>query len=284
MAVYKLIPSNATTKSKPAGTDGTNNDGAFSNDKHNYDSTTPDVTVGIAAGSVAGFGLLVLLVFLGARWLVGRRRQQARIVRGITSSSAATSTTASITTSTTAGEDEKNVAAVIREATRVDLRRLDSVVMDQHHQSGASRTGIGAAATAATGAEWQGVSGASPLTPRTPRHVDEMGPLEEEQDGMTTTPSTRVLPPLPDRIALTRGLGERAWHRRRLSVPFPPAVGQSVAEGEGGGAGGMDDGYGLPSRSSAGGSWCTEEEDESQSWRWTLSTEGRDRHEGKRSK
>lgn len=259
MAVYRLMFSNAT------------DDDAFSVDSNNTDISGPGpgVTAGIAVGSVAGFGLLVFFVFLGARWL-GRRRQ-ARL-RDISSSATTTSIDKAATTSMAAAqEDEKSIIG--HNATRTDLRGLDSVVMDQQQHT-APRIGVTAATT---GAEWRNNSRSSPLTPRTPRHLDILGSVEEEEVGGfgwgvgdgPTTPSIRVHP--PENIAPARGLGERAWHRRRLSMPFPPA-GEGVTQG---GGKEKDDRRGLASQSSMAGSFGTEEDEmeESLSWRWTMSTE-----------
>lgn len=234
-------------------------------------------------------------MFLGARWL-SRRSRQARL-RGLGASSSATSTT-SIASTTAQADEKEDAAAVICDATLVDLRRFDGVVVDQqlhqNQQHAASRIAA-AAAAATTGADWRGVGGgARPLTPRTPRHVDIMGVAvggaQGVVDGPTTTTTrmttktiTKTTPVrifTPDKIAPTRGLGERAWHRRRLSVSFPPpAAGPGVvvaaAKGVGEDVKGLD-GRGLPPSQSSvvGRSWCTEEEDESlSSWAWTLSTE-----------
>lgn len=288
MDVYKLMASynTSTAHGKPTG------GGLFSNDKHTNatggKSLKAGITAGIVVGSISGCGLLVLLVFFSAKYY-GRRRRSRRTTTssaGTTSSMDSASTTTTTTTRTTTktaptardGEEKP----IVRDARRIDLRRLDGVVMDQHAGNTA------AAISATTGAEWRN-GGASPLTPRTPRHADmdfdvnalvmkaggprESGTHESEGD---TTPSIIIYP--PHHIAPGRGLGERAWHRRRLSVPFPPPG--SVAEG---GQDRHDDRRWLPSRSmprGGNGDARVPESSEddggttgSPGWRWTLSTE-----------
>lgn len=281
MAVYKLMASYDTSADHGKPTGG----GAFSSDKHTKATggrgSRAGVTAGIAVGSIAGCGLLVFLVFLGARYY-GRRRRSRRTTTSsadTTSSMDTASTTTTKTMAPTAQDAEEK--PIVHDARRVDLRRLDGVVMDQHAGTAA------AAAAATTGAEWRN-GAASPLTPRTPRHADmdldvkalvmkAGGPQGNgiRESGGDTTPSIIIYP--PDHTAPGRGLGERAWHRRKLSVPFPPPG--SVADG---GQDRHDDRCWLPSQStSKGGSGdarmpVSSEDDGgttgSPSWRWTFST------------
>lgn len=164
----------------------------------------PGTIAGITIGSVSGVFCLMALIILVARW--GIRRSQRR------SAGARTKSVLSVETTPAALANNED-ATSIRDAKKVDLRRLDGVVMDHHSPSPrlAAKNQVGVAAT--TGADWTS-NKSSPLTPRTPRFAY---PSEETQLPM---PSIVVHPP---EIAPIRGLGERAWHRRRLSAPFPPA-------------------------------------------------------------
>lgn len=313
MSVYKLVASRATTQSKFTGGGDT-----FSNDNNDKAShgASSGVAAGIAVGSISGFGIVLFLIVLGTRWCT--RRRQAQAVGGMqrrrkmatststtsadttrAASSGTDSTDSTTTTTTTSTQHEK---AVLRDATRMSLRRLDGVVMDKHASprirgvAAATTATTATAAAATTGAQWRN-SGSSPLTPRTPRHADgttgmEMGVF------LPTTPSIRVHP--PDTIAPTHGLGERAWHRRRLSIPFPPARSDGSADDDDDDDddGGKretrdDDRNALPSQRLAATSAARDRtvrqesvevvsaltEDgpaSSPSWRWTLSTESGD--------
>lgn len=163
----------------------------------------PGTIAGITIGSVSGVICLMVLIFLVAKWC--RRRRQRR--------SAAAKSKSILIVETEPAVANNDDATSIRDAKKVDLRRLDGVVMDHHSPSPrlAAKNQVGVGAT--TGADWNS-NKSSPLTPRTPRFAY---PSEETQLPM---PSIVVHPP---EIAPIRGLGERAWHRRRLSAPFPPA-------------------------------------------------------------
>lgn len=302
MSVYKLISSDTAFPSTSAGNSAslhaaaqteianTHGSGAtFQEDKDTDMSgaKSPGTIAGIAVGSVSGVGLLLFLVFVVTKWQIRRRQLHAAGAASPhkeKSCIAACHSRAGVETNS-ATVDSHDGASIL-DAVRVDLRRLDGVVMDQHSPSprsdfaGANETQIGTAAT--TGAEWKNQNkGASPLTPRTPRHMDV---LEEEIQQQPSTPSIVVHPPAS--VAPNYGLGERAWHRRRLSMPYPPLP-DVVA-----GAATVDDRRALPSqasrRPSAGNgadvrtlrqgdetvSALSEEEGmvESPSWQWTLST------------
>lgn len=229
-------------------------------------SSNPGVIAGITIGSVSGVLGLLLLVFMAGKWCTRRKQLPPSVA------AAGNSASSSVTTLT--ATNYIHDAASIRDAMKIEVRRLDGVVMDQHSPSPrfARKSQIGVAAT--TGADWQS-NKSSPLTPRTPRFV---GVLEE------THPSTPSIVVHPPEIAPIHGLGERAWHRRRLSAPFPPAGvvddGHAVAEGEK-----RDDRRALPPQPSGEilavdaadmRTWHSGQEDgimsASSSWRWTMST------------
>ncbi|KAJ4386540.1 hypothetical protein N0V93_009437 [Gnomoniopsis smithogilvyi] len=271
-SVGSLASSNPAAETSSASS---NDNGATLSGLGNMDASdakNPGVIAGITIGSVSGVIGLLVLVFMAAKWCTTRKQLHPATAASDSASSSVTTLTA-----TTNIHD----AASIRDAMKIDLRRLDGVVMDQHSPSPrfARKNQIGVAAT--TGADWQSNKD-SPLTPRTPRFVDVM---EETQP---STPSILIHPP---DIAPVHGLGERAWHRRRLSAPFPPAgpvvMGVAAVESEN-----RDDRRALPSQSSGDmpavdsadkTTWCAGQEavsvlseDEtrstSSSWRWTMST------------
>lgn len=281
---------------------------------------------GVALGSIAGFGLAAFLLFLAARSYT-RRRQRRRETTTTTTSATTADTTGnknrieisrrSSSSSTDTDTDTADHSGrglrehpVVREATRIDLRRLDGVVMDSHLPSPRTSTrgarasaGAVALASTATGAEWRaGVGGeGSPLTPRTPRHVADVdgGGGGREKQGSSSSSSSSSTPSIlvhpPDNVAPTHGLGERAWHRRRLSMVFPPD-GAALGRGEGAAGDGEEHRDGeenresvLPSqgtaqvRASARFGAAGGEDDavsalseagtaSSPSWRWTVST------------
>lgn len=289
MAVYKLMASSNTHSNKSAAQGKFAGADPFSSDKHKNATdggrgSRAGVTAGIAVGSISGCGLLMLLVFLGARYYSRRRGDRRATTNSVDTTSsidtASTATTTTTTTTATATTLDGYDKPIVSDARRISLRRLDGVVMD--HDSST------AAAAATTGAEWRN-GGASPLTPRTPRHANvdlgvnalvmKAGGTRENdmrESGGDTTPSIIIYP--PDHIAPGRGLGERAWHRRRLSVLFPPP-GSAVEEGEER----NDDRRWLPSQSTPRDGTgnarvpALSEDDSgttgSPSWRWTLSTE-----------
>lgn len=171
--------------------------------------------------------------------------------------SAATSNSPFNTGSSRGGEEK----VAIRDATMVDLKRLSGIVVDgcssprkgiyaqQDGRASASGKNISyidgnirqidvAAASSTTGAQWRHTQNL-PLTPRTPRHrADSEGlglglGLEPHDD----EPTTALIPAAaaatvvqePDCTAQGTGLGDRAWHRRRLSMPFLPSGGEGKA-------------------------------------------------------
>lgn len=260
---------------------------------------SPSTIAGITVGSVSGVGLLLFLIFVAARWLIRRRKLHAASAAAHASryekTKAIPASHSHGSVGTTSATVNTHDAASIRDAMRVDLRRLDGVVMDQHSPPAArfsfARSSskevaveqIGVAAT--SGAEWIR-SGASPLTPRTPRYVGVDGAEDErdrQQQPRPSTPTIVVHP--PDNIAPNYGLGERAWHRRRLSMEYSaPSIVEVVAV--------VDDRRALPSN----GAYSAAEEGieelarlareaeavsaltgegpvvESPSWQWTLSS------------
>lgn len=104
---------------------------------------------------------------------------------------------------------------------------------------------VAAAGSATTGAQWRHTTQNLPLTPRTPRttrsdYSEEEGndnTREDEEQGRDNEDEGGPISPLasssscvvraPAHIARHHGLGDRAWHRRRLSVPFLPRGGQT---------------------------------------------------------
>lgn len=310
MSVYKLITAGTTTQTTGTVTDssltslpsasqtaGTHGSGAPYTENRDIDTSgakSPGTIAGITVGSVSGVGVVLFLIVMIARWCL-RRRQTYGASHGNAvqknekskgpipaAHSAGSVGTASATVNT-------HDAASIRDAKRIDLRRLDGVVMDQHSPSAArfsftrgsnkevvAAEDIGVAAT--TGAQWKG--GASPLTPRTPRYVDgpeDQRDYQQQQQPRPSTPTIVVHP--PDNIAPHYGLGERAWHRRRLSMEYsvPPPPVEVVATV-------VDDRTALPSQQgySVAGDGIEELEVsaltgegpvvESPSWTWTLSS------------
>jgi hypothetical protein len=255
MLIYKLTApadnprdetadnSSTTTTPTPGGIDG--------GDKGARRSS-PGTTAAVAMGSICGFGVLLFVLFLGARRRT--RRRQRRAGGGHGHDVRCTGTGTGINDDT--GDDTAAQArgpitdagreAGARDAARGELRRLDGIVMDgqlsptggrRSRSSSSSRrpSRVGRAGeiiiAAATGAEWPNAS-ASPVTPRgagggaigmgigTPRPV-EARPEVAARDDKPHTPSAPVQHPRS--VAQGHGLGERAWNRRRLSTPFPPA-------------------------------------------------------------
>lgn len=243
------------------------------NDTDTGGANKPGVIAGITIGSVSGVICLMALIFLVAQWCIRRRQRR--------SAAAKSKSILTVETKPTVPNNHDD-ATTIRDAKKIDLRRLDGVVMDHHSPSPrwTAKNQVGVAAT--TGADWNS-NKSSPLTPRTPRFAY---PSVETQLPM---PSIVVHPP---EIAPIRGLGERAWHRRRLSAPFPPAG--VVDDGRGPNVENerRDDRRALPSQSSGKISpvgpadmpmWRDGQEavsalseDEwvsSSSWTWTLSSQ-----------
>lgn len=103
---------------------------------------------------------------------------------------------------------------------------------------------VAATGSATTGAQWRHTTQNLPLTPRTPRTTrsdyseeegnnntreDEEGQRDEDEGGPISplASSSSCVVRAPAHIARHHGLGDRAWHRRRLSVPFLPRGGQT---------------------------------------------------------
>lgn len=168
----------------------------------------PGVTAGIALGSISGFALLVLLIFYGARMYKRRRQLQA-----------------SDSDEHGAGVGAGDDASDTRLASRVDLRNADPIARDFAPLSSdrrASNMGRPKEIIAAsTGADWRT---GNPGTPRAagdaaPKLATN-GPRGDAWDDIPNTPT--ILVQHPESAAQNPGLGERAWHRRRLSTPQPP--------------------------------------------------------------
>ncbi|KAF3765004.1 hypothetical protein M406DRAFT_70487 [Cryphonectria parasitica EP155] len=223
MSIYKLASDNSTAVAPKINNAPLPSDSAGASNGNVSSKSRRGVAVGITAGSIAGFALLMLLIFGCTRRWTQRR-----------------AATAATMTTTSTRHKEKNAPEVdvasandpigtvfsdsddcsIRDVKRVDLAKLDGVVLDNASSTPmSSPRAVGAVATT-TGAEWRGED-SSPLTPRTPRAM---------MDGRPVTMS--LWPQPPESIAPKHGLGERAWHRRKLSVPFPPPGGSDTGSGK----------------------------------------------------
>lgn len=300
MSVYKVAPSDSASQSiVSTSSDGSlashppaqtkiaspHNSGApftESNDIVTRGTKSPGVITAVTLGSVSGIvGLLVLLLVAARRCTKRRQIQRATTEeQNDTGEIPASDNTSSTERRSTAANAHD--AASNRDAVRNDLRRLDGMIMGQHSPSPrlASNSQIGVAAT--TGTDWK-KDGTSPLTPRASKQVDVVG--DERQ------PSTTPVVVHPRETAPVRGWGEKAWHRRRLSAPSPPAevMNDGGASVEGGKrddrralpsqlSGGMSavDATGIPT--SRGGQEAVSAVSEegtvssSPSWRWTVST------------
>lgn len=191
MLVYKLSPTEPGEKQS---------DGPYDDDTGR--KGRPGVTAGIALGSISGFALLAFLIFLGARTYKKRRLQQA-------------SGSDEHGSGIRDGEDASKTPlassrASLGNTNRVDLRKVGPIVMDF------------APLAASTGAEWRA---GNPGTPRAaegaiPKPATD-APRNDDWEDIPNTPT--ILVQQPDNVAQNPGLGERAWHRRRLSIPLPPA-------------------------------------------------------------
>ncbi|ROV95417.1 hypothetical protein VMCG_08460 [Cytospora schulzeri] len=245
MLIYKLtgptdIPQNTTDSSSANDNDDGDKDG----------KSSPGITAAVVMGSICGFGVLLLLLFLGARRWTRRNKRLAdgghdehEPSMGLSNARAEMRNIEGLNTITTNPPYEKDSTG---NATRVELRRLDGIVMDgqfspidrptleltgdgfsSRRPSYAYRTGEIMSAT--TGTDWRN---ASPVTPRggggmgmgmgtgTPQSVSAM-PEDATWDDIPHTPS--ILIQHPNSVAQNHGLGERAWNRRRLSTAFLPA-------------------------------------------------------------
>lgn len=158
---------------------------------------------------------------------------------------------------TTSGFSQNDEKVTIGDATMVDLKRLSGIIVDGRssprkgvltQQDGRMSVGGKAvlvrdgnirqieviATSSTTGAQWRNTQNL-PLTPRTPRNRTD---LEGNATGLHDDEPLFPLIPVqePDNVAQNYGLGDRAWHRRRLSMPFLPSGGDSTKS--------MDDVYG----------------------------------------
>lgn len=197
-------------------------------DDHTGSKGRPGVTAGIALGSISGFALLAFLIFYGAKMYKRRRQRQ------------------------TSGSDEHGAggdgasdtplassAASLGKTNRVDVMDFAPLNGDRRASNAGRPKQIIAAST---GAEWRT---GNPGTPRTA--VDAAPKLATNgarSDGWDDIPHTpTILVQHPESVAQNPGLGERAWHRRRLSTPQPPA-GYRYSDGPDAFAGGVSRGPG----------------------------------------
>ncbi|KUI73516.1 Xylosyltransferase oxt [Cytospora mali] len=234
MLIYKLSTANNTLQELT----GSNNTRTSSGigDANSGPKSNPGITAAVAMGSICGFGILLSVLILGTRrW--ERRKQRRAGGSHQREPSIANDAGGETKEGPSTGTHPPHDKASGRDATRVELRKLDGIVMDGqpspingpslNRPPHAGRAGEIIAAT--TGAEWR--AGGSPVTPRgggggagmeTPRPaistLPEGGTWAHE---IPHTPS--ILVQHPGSVAQNHGLGERAWHRRRFSTPFPPA-------------------------------------------------------------
>lgn len=204
MLVYKL--------STPTGSGKKEDDGLYNDNTGN--KRRPGVTAGIALGSISGFGLLLFLIFYGAKMHKRRKQRQAggsdEHGSGMRDADDASDTPFASNATTN----------------RADMREADPIVRDFAPLNGDRRASNSARPkeiiAASTGAEWRT---GSPGTPRAagdaaPKLTTNKGARNDVWDDIPSTPT--LLVQHPESVAQNPGLGERAWHRRRLSAPFPP--------------------------------------------------------------
>lgn len=198
MLVYKLSTPSESGKKK--------GDGPY--EDHTGSKGRPGVTAGIALGSISGFALLAFLIFYGAKMYKRRRQRQS-----------------SENDEHGAGDTPlASSAADLGKTNRADLRNVDPIVVDFAPMSGDLRASNAPRPkqiiAASTGAEWRTGN------PGTPRSAGDAAPKPAtagaRNDGWDDIPHTPTILH-PESAAQNPGLGERAWHRRRLSTPQPPA-------------------------------------------------------------
>lgn len=218
MLIYKLSTPNGSGKKQ--------GDGPY--DDETGSGGQPGRTAGIALGSISGFALLLLLAFYGARMYKRRRQRQAS---GSGKHGGLGDGDNASTTPLTSS------AASFGGMHRLDFRKVDPIVMDFAALGGSSDRSASDEGrpkqilAASTGAEWRT---GNPGTPRAPgdagpaKQSTNNGALGEGWDDIPDTPT--ILVSHPESVAQNHGLGERAWHRRRLSAPMPPA-GYRYSEG-----------------------------------------------------
>lgn len=245
MLIYKLTaPADDTPRDKTDTSASGGIDGGSTGRK-----SSPGITAAVAMGSICGSCALLLVSVLGARrWVRRRQRRAGRGHQRGPGTGGQTEDTQASGAGTIPPLDEAGTG----DAAGVGPRRLGGVVMDgqpppvdrptpddgpsSRRPPYLSRTRE--VISAATGAEWRV---ASPATPRgrggtSPQPVSAAPEGAAWDDMMPHTPS--ILVQHPDGVAQGRGLGERAWNRRRLSAPFPPA---GYTWEDGGGAGGEEE-------------------------------------------
>ncbi|KUI57643.1 Xylosyltransferase oxt [Cytospora mali] len=239
MLIYKLSAANNTLQ-ELTGSNGTKTSSGIG-DANSGPKSNPGITAAVAMGSICGFGILLSVLILGTRrWKRRKQRGSHQREPGVANDAGGETKEGPET-----GTHPPHGKASVRDATRVELRTLDGIVMDGQlspingpnlnrlddgpgrRPPYAGRAGEIIAAT--TGAEWR--TGGSPVTPRgggcggirmeTPKPARSTLPEDGTWDEIPHTPS--ILVQHPDSVAQNHGLGERAWHRRRFSTPFPPS-------------------------------------------------------------
>jgi hypothetical protein len=189
MLVYKL--------STPTVSAAKDDDGPYDDSPGN--KARPGVTAGIALGTIFGFGLLLFLIFYGVR--IHRRRKQRQ-----------------------AGGSDENRSSMRRAGDVSDIPFTSSITTEYASLNPERRTSSSTRpkemTAASTGAEWN-----SPSTPRAagdaaPKLTMNHGARNAAWDDIPNTPTLFVQH--PESVVQNPGLGDRAWHRRRLSAPFPP--------------------------------------------------------------
>lgn len=206
MLVYKL-----STPSKSGKKQG---DGPY--DDNTGSKGQPGRTAGIALGTISGFALLAFLIFYGAKMYKRRRQRQA-------------SESDEHGAGAGGGDGTTDTPLASSAANRLDIRNVDPIVMDFAPLGDGDRRASNAGRpkqiiAASTGAEWRT---GNPGTPRAavdaaaPRQATNGARGGDAWDDIPHTPT--ILVQHPESVAQNPGLGERAWHRRRLSAPMPPA-------------------------------------------------------------
>lgn len=169
----------------------------------------PGRTAGIALGTISGFALLVFLIFYGAK-IYKRRRQRQAIESDEHGADVG------------GGDGTTDTPLASSAANRLDIRNVDPIVMDFAPLGDGDRRVSNAGRpkqiiAASTGAEWGTPRAAVDAAPRQTTNGALGG---DAWDDIPHTPT--ILVQHPESVAQNPGLGERAWHRRRLSAPMPP--------------------------------------------------------------
>ncbi|KAG8167737.1 hypothetical protein KVR01_003426 [Diaporthe batatas] len=205
MLIYKL--STSTTPGDKHG------DGPY--DDNSGNGGKPGLIAGVVLGSISGFALLVFLIFYGARMVKRRRQRRAH---------------GSDENGTGPGdldEARDTIFSGSAKANKTDQRDADPIVTDFAPSAGERRPSNSVRhkeiLAASTGADWRA---GNPETPRAAVNAAPMkqlvtnGPHDDKWEDIPNTPT--ILVRQPESVAQNPGLGDRAWHRRRLSAPFPP--------------------------------------------------------------